>query len=70
MNVNDQTKCVKCKRSYADELTRMMDSNRQKSKHLKITNGRTFESAWGTEHAWTIQVACDCGNKFEFEEST
>ena len=70
MNYPDQTKCSKCGHSYEDELDRMQDNNRQKSKHLKITNGRTFESDWGIEHAWTVTVSCECGNKFSFEEST
>jgi hypothetical protein len=66
----DQTKCPKCGRSYKDELDRMQDSNRQRSKHITQGVAETFQDAWGTQYEWTITVRCECGNRFSFEEST
>jgi hypothetical protein len=68
--MTDITKCPKCNREYDEEYERVLANKSGRTKHLRVVNAHTFESAFGTEHGWCIKVSCECGNKYGFEDST
>jgi len=64
------TKCPKCGKAYENEYDRLGENGKTKTKHLQVVDSRTFESAWGTEHEWVVNVACECGTSYNFTDST